>query len=608
MKANTHGPEYSWHKYWSRKPANVISAYLSEMVPHGGLVVDPFSGSGVVLREATKLGLDVQAFDINPSAVAISSFMVSSLSSEDFTLAANRILDIVEEELGWLYKHENKTIRFLVHHVVTDCSTCGAENVFDKTFHGALGKRCQGCGARISFGLASMRRTVVTEINYVDRTVSSSELDLEEQYVVSERGGPKNSVFDLPFVENRRTLTSTGFTTRSFFTPRNFWILSRVAELAHEAIDGELRNALLLLVTGSSAQASRLIASRGKLAGGGQAWTVPGFWVPPIHLESNPFVHLRARVKKLASALESFENSPVAKGSGSICQLSAEDGLKKLASSGTLADLIFLDPPYGDSVAFLEFSAIWNSFLGSKIHYGADISVSDRVQEPMSLRTYQVKLQEVCERVAAALKPTGKVLLTFNNQDLNAWKAILTSLQRARFKVAFVAYQDPAVVSSKSQLSKEGSYLGDFYVGLQKYDGQPVSFESIEGEMERLITNVAAVRGGSVAKPLVFRFALQRWLSLNADAEEISALEGLMNKVFNAEGKRLTLKNREMEFQSIETTVQRLALSLDLSDSKQLSYFATLLRTELNDFGAPSLSEAFTMISDRKSTFDSESV
>ena len=89
IKGQTHGPEYSWHKYWSRKPANVIRTYINSLVPKNGLVVDPFSGSGVVLRESTRLGLNCQSYDVNPIAVEISRFMISTVDRTKFIATAN---------------------------------------------------------------------------------------------------------------------------------------------------------------------------------------------------------------------------------------------------------------------------------------------------------------------------------------------------------------------------------------------------------------------------------------------------------------------------------------------------------------------------------------
>ena len=42
--AKTHTAEYSMHKYWARKPHNVLSYFISQIVPENGEVLDPFCG------------------------------------------------------------------------------------------------------------------------------------------------------------------------------------------------------------------------------------------------------------------------------------------------------------------------------------------------------------------------------------------------------------------------------------------------------------------------------------------------------------------------------------------------------------------------------------
>ncbi len=71
------------------------------------------------------------------------------------------------------------------------------------------------------------------------------------------------------------------------FTKRNFGIASKLFSDAHKISDSKIRNAVLLFLTSNLAQISRLIPYRNGLSTGGQAWTVPGFWIAPIHLESN---------------------------------------------------------------------------------------------------------------------------------------------------------------------------------------------------------------------------------------------------------------------------------------------------------------------------------
>ena len=53
--AKTHTSMYLMHKYWARKPANVVAEYIKHYSKEGETVLDPFAGSGVTAVEAIKL-------------------------------------------------------------------------------------------------------------------------------------------------------------------------------------------------------------------------------------------------------------------------------------------------------------------------------------------------------------------------------------------------------------------------------------------------------------------------------------------------------------------------------------------------------------------------
>ena len=157
IKAQTHGPEYSWHKYWSRKPANVISAYLKNLVPEHGIVIDPFCGSGVVLYEAQKLGFDAIGIDVNPTARAISGFLTHPVKAEEFKNIALNIIEELESKFGAKYMTQNgQKIRYLIHHVQVRCGACSSVNTFDPETHGKNGKKCEECGKKLSFGITNL--------------------------------------------------------------------------------------------------------------------------------------------------------------------------------------------------------------------------------------------------------------------------------------------------------------------------------------------------------------------------------------------------------------------------------------------------------------------
>lgn len=60
---------YVWHKFWGRKTWNVVAEYIKTYCPEGGIVFDPFAGSGVVAMEALKAGRKAIVCDLLPAAV-----------------------------------------------------------------------------------------------------------------------------------------------------------------------------------------------------------------------------------------------------------------------------------------------------------------------------------------------------------------------------------------------------------------------------------------------------------------------------------------------------------------------------------------------------------
>ncbi|MFY9983094.1 MAG: DNA methyltransferase, partial [Methanoregula sp.] len=54
------------HKYWARKPDNIVAAYIERYSKEGDTVLDPFSGSGVTAIEALRLGRKAIAVDLDP--------------------------------------------------------------------------------------------------------------------------------------------------------------------------------------------------------------------------------------------------------------------------------------------------------------------------------------------------------------------------------------------------------------------------------------------------------------------------------------------------------------------------------------------------------------
>src|SRR5881628_1535366 len=59
---------YGVHPYFTRRPANVVRAYIERYSQENDVVLDPFGGTGVTAIEAFLLGRKAIQNDLNPFA------------------------------------------------------------------------------------------------------------------------------------------------------------------------------------------------------------------------------------------------------------------------------------------------------------------------------------------------------------------------------------------------------------------------------------------------------------------------------------------------------------------------------------------------------------
>jgi len=527
--AKTHPADYLLHKYWARKPHNVLSRLISELISDDeALVLDPFCGSGVFLREASKLGHKAYGFDVNPVAALLSDVTCNPPALEDFQAVFEPLLSDFQKLSQSLFNTTcGDTVKYYVHETVVKCKKCGRKQTKQLSNNTNNKNFCFNCDNKLSFSLSNLCDTEIVAVATKDGlSVEQMELNLAKQ--LEHKNIDQALVkFDLEFQPNNRILAYEGMTTKDLFTNRNFFLISSFATEIHKIGNEKIKRAALVLLTASVAQCSRLIAYRNNLTSGGPAWSVPGFWVPAKHLESNPYNHLSTRYKKFCRGLNSLnavKTKPV--------YIFNEDSYKVSSRlKNKKADLIFLDPPYGDSVPYMEFSMIWNSFLNEKICVEKDISVSDRNQDKAnSWKNYKGALKERINICQKALSDNGKFLITFNNHDYRAWEALIEALQQSEMVCESTIYQIPAVVSSKAQFSKDGSYISDIYSVYKKIPNfKPIENLSI---LEENLVTACEAREGKITKSLLLRVAFTSILKNNIHFNQLKFVDDLVKDIF----------------------------------------------------------------------------
>ena len=601
IKAETHTPEYLMHKYWARKPHNVIRECIAALTTEGNTVIDPFCGSGVTIREGALIGRECIGYDINPIAALISSVLISPPKATDFVDTFEKIYAQVYKDLGYLYKTtDDKNIKFLSHRIISKCD-CGRTLRVDECPKDGKKYICPLCGNVVRFNLEKLVDTEIFNItveNDKEYKPSVEELNRQKEYSNFTCKKIDIASFDFTFPENRRILSFKGIRTSLFFTKRNYYILSYFANLIWDIENKTIRDCALLLLTASVAQCSRLIANRNNLSTGGPAWSVPGFWIPQEHLETNPFVHFKARLSKFKKALTALNKKPV-NAKATIFHGNSLELLNSFEAKDLKADLIFLDPPYGDSVPYTEFSNIWNSFLKNIPPSDEDISVSDRIDKPDSWMRYGNSLDRYMECFTHHLNHQGKLLITFNNNDMKAWTALISALQNNGFICQRVFYQIPAVISSKAQMSLKSSYISDIYsVYTLCPEIQPTR------DLSPLISHlcfIANSRGGIISKTIIDREFIISWLKNNIDYQILTEKKSIIESLFEFDKKNAvyTIKQRHKEAteQLKDVVVETMKLLLTKGSQPLLdSYISVAEKCER--FGTLELAEFKDLTSD----------
>jgi putative DNA methylase len=143
-RKEVHRPATSTHKWWAKRLGSVFRAILAGAVTeseleaieayskgvdlNGLVVLDPFSGSGTTLVEASKLGARPIAFDINPVASLVERQAVQPWSRFELDQAFREVESRCRGEIDRVHSTENgEPVLYYFWVAVVNCPDCGRE-------------------------------------------------------------------------------------------------------------------------------------------------------------------------------------------------------------------------------------------------------------------------------------------------------------------------------------------------------------------------------------------------------------------------------------------------------------------------------------------------
>lgn len=472
----THTSMYLMHKYWARKPHNVVGEYIDCYSETGDVVLDPFCGSGVTAIEALRRKRKAIATDIDPMATFITRMTILQTSLNAYQEAFATIKRKIQKKIDSLYE--------------TICPKCGvhvpAEALIWK----------DGKPTEIRLSCECSKGTLWKRPTRFDLQTLKEMENRKIQFWY-----PDNEL-----MWNTRVNVNKGERVSDLFTKRNLYALSMIFHEVEAIKEKNIKELMEFTFTSALGQASKMvfvIRKRGRAKGRTEkskpevgSWATRGYWIPPEFFEINAWNCFEERFRKIyRGKKESNEEIPEAREAKNFAELSKDANclirvydaleLSNLIPEESI-DYVFTDPPYGDSVPYLELDYMWSSWLGFDTDFDSEIIISDSPErKEKNFEMYHKMLCAAFREIYRVLRKGKYLTVTFHNTDIQIYNSIISSVILAGFDLEKILYQLPARTSPKGLLAPYGSAIGDYYIRFRKPEKERGSLSNGEIDKER---------------------------------------------------------------------------------------------------------------------------
>lgn len=440
---------YDAHTYHTKVPPQGIAAILKEYLPRGGLVLDPFAGSGMTGVAGRTLGLDVILNELSPAASFIADRFTRTFDPSVFDAGVKKLCAELADLRRDLYTTRCRTcgklteILFTVWSYRVCCAACRYEFLlwdhcrrYGATVreHKILSEfACPHCATILK--KSRLQRTAAEPVLVGYRCCSRQQVEYSltrEDHELLNRVAqqpPLHEGFfpttELPNGVNLCQPKRHGLiSVDRFYTPRNLAAMSALWRHIHRVKDDELAGFLTFVFTSLYQRVTKL--SEFRFWGG--SGNTANFNVPYLFNEANVFVTFERKARSIQDHLETtakkYEGQAIVR-TGSATKLS-------FLPDGSI-DLVFTDPPFGGNIHYSEMNILWESWLGCFTD-NADEAIINRFQKKDAARYGQLMRESLgeCHRV---LRSGHWMVLVFMNSSQEVWQVLRDAIVRAGFVI-----------------------------------------------------------------------------------------------------------------------------------------------------------------------------
>lgn len=458
LPAEAHTPMYNWHKFWARKTWNVVGQFVETYCPKGGIVLDPFSGSGVTAIEALRTGRRAIAVDLLAIANNILLATITPVSLLELLKAFKRVEKKAKNSILSLYQ--------------TECRQCHKQIEFDcMVWEGDRPKevryKCPNCGDRQEAD-CHLLTCDLDLVRQIDRT--NITLPYPNQSLYYDDGKP--------FMKKEKYESLD-----QLFTHRNLLALAILRDAIEKEANSQLRFMFKMAFTSMVHLCSRMTPVR-PTRPFSSLWAEHSYWYAPEYMEQNVWREFESSVTGRQGIIEAKkESNDVLKDvrlGKNLKQILSGDANILIVTGNSLdfmqdieentIDYIFTDPPYDSSIQYGELAYLWTAWFGDTegyIHSLKDEIIHNE-RQGKNFDTYYRMLSTAFKEMFTVLKNNGYLTVTFHNPNTKVRNSTIRAGTFAGFDFEKIHWQEIARPSAKSLLQPFGSAVGDFYLRFHK--------------------------------------------------------------------------------------------------------------------------------------------
>ena len=596
ISSKAHTPIYLMHKFWARKPHNVVAKYIEHYSKKGDIILDPFVGSGVTAIEALRLGRKAVAIDLDPIATFITEMTIKPIDTKKFEQAFRNIERNVKDSIENLYITEcpncgkNCQEVYVIWSAVIKCKECGKNVIFAEAKRKKKKYFCS-CGEKL--GISNIVSEELYELGYDCETClaksrrkvrflvkKGAELAKDKERI--EKINKMEVPYWIPKDAKLYYPSSRPFVKRErskfvidLFDRRSLIAHSILFHEIEQVEDKNIRDMMKLVFTSNLHNVSKLNPVHQPRWRKGQhpstSWIVHSFWVPPLRVElpawfyfEERFNHILEGKKETSSVIKHYKparNFNDLKKDKNILILteSALNLREKAKILDAQINYVFTDPPYGGSIQYLELSTLWLAWLSGEkgdprfdVDFEQEITMNDSQNKDFD--TYHRMLRNSFEEIFEVLESGKWLTVTFHNTKIKIFNSIVKAVVLSGFDLEKIIYQPPARPSAKGLFQPYGSAVGDYYIRFRKPEKKAkLSEAEIDNvRYERIVVdtvkNIIADRGEPTTYSTIINSYPTIYDALKKNGYLFSAPEGIseiLKKHLNKEFVLVDVKDKE---------------------------------------------------------------